>query len=230
MTAVMQTAILDPNAPRVETDPIRPLRFALTTWLAALAPVLFTLSNVLSPKLTGSTADVVRKIPAVADRLLAAHLLYAFASVLLIALSVALWRIDLRRGAALRFIGASLVIIGAVSNAFGEIVDGYLAWGMHRTGVADAAQIRLFDLLDNSSAALPISFLAIPVLSLGLVVLMVGVLRAKVVSPWLPAVTIVGGLGSGFAGVGLPALIGLTWSFAAAAIVLSVAGRAAPQS
>lgn len=45
------------------------------------------------------------------------HLLYALASLLLVPLVIALWRIDVRRGGVLRFIGGVLLMIGAVGNA-----------------------------------------------------------------------------------------------------------------
>ena len=116
-----------------------------------------------------------------------------------------------------------LLVIGAVSNALGEVVDGYDAWGLHAAAVAPAAQVRLFDLLDNSAAALPVSFLAVPVMAIGLVVAMAGVLRARVAPWWLPALVIAGGLVAGFAGSGPLALIGLVWSLGTAAVVLLVA-------
>lgn len=228
MTAATHTTELDPSKPRVELDPTRPLRRRFLIGLAVVAPVLFTLSNVLMPKVSGSkAADLVARIPAVADRLLGASIMYAVASLLLIALPVAIWRMDVRRGSALRLAGGVLVIVGAASNAFGEIVQGYLSWGMHNSDVATASQVRVFDLLDKSDAALPISFLAIPVLSLGLLLVMIGVLRAGVVPAWMPVLTILAALASGFVGVGIPALVGLVWAFTAGAVVVTEAGRSA---
>ncbi|MBO1755692.1 hypothetical protein [Allobranchiibius sp. CTAmp26] len=150
MTGSTQTAtVLDPTVPRLDSDPTRALRAATTTVLAVAAPVLFTLSNVALPDLGGSTANVVAHIPAVADRLLAVHLVYALASLLLVLLAVALWRIDTRRGAVLRYVGGALLIVGGISNALGEVVDGYLAWGMHHATVDSAAQVRVLDFLTS---------------------------------------------------------------------------------
>ncbi|HEY0936686.1 MAG TPA: hypothetical protein VGD91_23500 [Trebonia sp.] len=225
MSSPVHTAVLDPAAPRPDADPARRWRFGAVTGIAAAAPLLFTLSNVFLPVLHGSNASVVAQIPAVAGRLLAVKLVYALASLLLIALAVAVWRADTRRGAVLRLAGGVLLIIGAVSNALGEVVDGYLAWGMHQAAVPAAGQVRLFDLLDNSSAALPVSFLAIPVLSLGLLVAMTGLLMARVLPWWLPAAVIAGGVAAGFTGSGAAALVGLVWSLGAAAIVVLLARR-----
>jgi hypothetical protein len=223
MSSSVHTAVLEPDAPRLDSDPTRGWRFAATTGVAAAAPLLFTLSNVFLPVLHGSNASVVAHIPAVANRLLAIKLVYALASLLLIALAVAIWHIDTRRGSVLRFTGGVLLIIGAVSNALGEVVDGYFAWGMQHAAIQTAGQIRLFDLLDKSGAALPVSFLAIPVMSLGLLIAMIGLLRAHVLPWWLPVLVIVGGLASGFVGSGAVALVGLIWSLGAAGIVLILA-------
>ena len=223
MSSSVPIPVLEPDAIRPDGDPTRPWRFGVMTAVAAAAPLLFTLSNVFLPPLHGSNASVVAHIPAVANRLLAAKLVYALGSLLLIALAVAIWRIDTRRGAVLRFSGGVLLIIGAVSNALGEVVDGYFAWGMHHAAIPAVGQVRLFDLLDHSSAALPVSFWAIPVMSLGLVLAMVGLLQARVLPWWLPTAVIVGGLISSFFGSGAAALIGLIWSVAAAGLVILLA-------
>ena len=223
MSAAVSAAVLEPDELRQDLDPTRAWRFGLTTVLAAAAPVLFTLSNVVMPVLHGSNASVVAHIPPVAGRLLATKLSYALSSLLLVFLAVAIWRVSERRGAILRFGGGVLLIVGAVSNALGEVVYGYSAWAMHHAGIAQAGQVRVFSLLDNSAAALPVSFLAIPVMSIGLVLAMVGVLRAGTVPWWLPALVIVGGIASGFAGDGMLSLVGLIWSVAVAVIVVQIA-------
>ena len=102
-----------------------------------------------------------------------------------------------------------------------EILGG-TEWKDRRLDVKAEAD-RLFDLLDNSSAALPDSFLAIPVMSLGLLIAMIGLLKARVLPWWLPAAVIVGGVASGFVGSGAVALIGLIWSLAAVGIVVILA-------
>ena len=60
-------------------------------------------------------------------------------------------------------------------------------------------------------------------MSLGLLIMMAGLLKARALPWWLPALVIVGGLASGFAGSGAVALIGLTWSLGAAGIVVMLA-------
>jgi hypothetical protein len=150
---------------------------------------------------------------------------YALASLLLVPFVLALWRVSTRRGSVLRLIGGQLLIAGAVGNGLGEGVLAYSAWGMHGAGVPAAAQIRYFDLLDSSNAALPIGFVAIPVLSLGLLLLVLGVLLARVVPVWLPVAVIIGAAASGFVGTGPVAAVGLLWALSGAATVWLVAAR-----
>ena len=219
------TVILDPDVAGLYPDRYRGVRHRVTTVLAVAAPILLTISNVAIPRLTGSTTEIVAQLPGVVDRLLVVKLVYALASLLMITLVCALWRITAARGGALRFLGGSLVILGAICNALGEVVDAYLAWGMHGGAVPAGAQVRVFDLLDNSTAALPISFLAVPVMSLGLVVLMIGVSMARVVPLWLPLLTIAGGLAAGFTGTGAASLVGLLWALPIAGITVAVSRR-----
>jgi hypothetical protein len=53
MSSSVHTAVLEPDAPRLDSDPTRGWRFAATTGVAAAAPLLFTLSNVFLPVLHG---------------------------------------------------------------------------------------------------------------------------------------------------------------------------------
>ena len=76
-----------------DVDPTRDVRRRLTLAAAVVAPVGFVLSNVLLPHLPTKTAQVVPKLPAVIDRLLTAHLLYALASLLFVPFVVAVWRL-----------------------------------------------------------------------------------------------------------------------------------------
>lgn len=223
MTAVSVPVVLDPDDVRAELDPTRGVREWLVVGAAASAPVLFTLSNVLLPDLSGSTAHVVAHLPAVAGRLIAVKLLYAVASLLFLPLVSVLLRPNVRRGSWLRLSGGVLVVVGVASNAFGEIADGYTAWGAVRAHVDAASQVRLLDQLGNGAVTLPISFLAIPVFSVGVLVLMVGLLRSRSVPPWMPWLVIVGAVLAVPAGVGVTALLGIVYSAGLVALVLYLA-------
>jgi hypothetical protein len=225
MTHVDSPTVLDPGDRIVAADPTARPRDALTAAMAVLGPVLFVLSNVVYPSLGRSNAAVVAHVAPIAGRVLATHLLYAVASLLLVPFAVVLCRITARRGSVLRFAGAVLIVLGAISNALGEAVLAYSAWGMARASVPGAAQVRFFDLLDRSNAALPIGFVAIPVLSLGLLLAMAGVALSRAVPVWLPVAAVVGALVSGVVGTGLPSAVGFVWAAAAVAIVVLIGRR-----
>jgi hypothetical protein len=209
------------DLPEPDGDPTRRLRRRATVWAAVAAPALFIAGSSLSPKLPSKVAEVVPKLPPIADRLLAAHLLVSLASLLFLPFTVALWRIPARRGAALRFAGGLLLMIGMVSNALGETTDAYAAWDGVRSSVDPATQVRLLEKLDSSAAGLPISFLAIPVALLGLVLLTVGVLRSRLVPIWAPIVLLVGLALSGVVSAGpVGAILGLGFVVGAVATVL----------
>ena len=188
-------AVLDPAEVATRPYPSAAVGRALVLGLAVAGPVLLLIGGVVAPDLSGSNATVLAHVPPVADRLLTAHLLNTAGSLAYVATIVTTLRIPVRQGAALRLIGGAIAILGLLSNALGETLDGYAAWAGARAHVPVAAQARLFDVLDASPAALPVSWLAIPVLALGGVVLWVGVLRAhRTVPIWAPIIAILGTL------------------------------------
>lgn len=206
-----------------DDDPTRFLRRRAMVWAAVAAPALFIAGSALTPSLPSKTEQVVPKLPPVADRLLAAHLVVTVASLLFLPFAMALWRVPARRGAVLRLTGGLLLVVGMISNALGETTDAYTAWAGVRVGLDPAAQIRLLDKLDSSAAGLPISFLAVPVSILGLILLAVGVLRARVVPLWAPVLLLVGLALSGVVPDGpLGGILGLGFVAGGAATVLLV--------
>ena len=155
--------------------------------LAIAAPVLLLLGTVLTPQLSGSNSAVLAALPRVADQLLAAHLINIVASMSYIATVLVTWRIPERAGSVLRLVGGSVAILGFVSNALGEALDGYAAWAGAKAGVPVGTLARLFDYLDGAPAALPVSWLAIPVATVGGLVMWLGVVRAHRAVPRLGA-------------------------------------------
>jgi hypothetical protein len=190
-------------------DPSANLRQALTTGLALAAPVLLVASNALLPDLPRDTPEMIAAFPDIADRYLTAALMYSLASLLYVPFVLALWRTGTARGAWLRFGGGAVLMVGMLSNALSLSTWGYLLWGSARTGLDPAAQERLLTLLDGSAAALPISFLAIPLAVLGMLTLAAGVLRARAVPAWAPWLWIVGTTLTAGVGAGPLALLGL---------------------
>lgn len=195
--------------------------------LAIAAPVLLLLGTVLTPQLSGSNSAVLAALPRVADQLLAAHLINIVASMSYIATVLVTWRIPERAGSVLRLVGGSVAILGFVSNALGEALDGYAAWAGAKAGVPVGSLARLFDYLDGAPAALPVSWLAIPVATVGGLVMWLGVLRAyRAVPVWAPIVAIVGTLITAALATGPLALLGVAGTAGAVAVTLYAARSA----
>ncbi|GIG30193.1 hypothetical protein [Cellulomonas marina] len=218
-----------PAAPQVlhldraqdDADPVVGLRRRLTTALALAAPPLLVLGNALMPALPRDPAQAVAAVPAVADRYLAAALMYALASLLHVPFVLALWRVGTRRGAWLRFGGGAVLVLAMVLNALSLVLWGYLLWGSARAGLPDELQVRLGAALDGSAATLPVSFLAVPLAVLGMLALAAGLLRSRVVPHWAVGLWVVGVLASASVGAGPLALVGLVGAAGGAVLVLS---------
>lgn len=197
-------------------------RFAVV--LGVAAPVLLLIGTALTPRLSGSNAAVLAHLPQVADQLLAAHLLNTAASFAYLATVLVTWRIPDRAGSVLRLIGGAIVIVGFLSDAAGEVLDGYAAWAGAKAGVPAAVQARMFDYLDAAPAALPVSWLAIPVAMVGGLLLWIGVLRAhRSVPMWAPIVAILGTLVTAVLPTGPLALLGIVGTAGSVAVTLYAA-------
>lgn len=221
-------ALLDPAEVAGRPDPSAATGRAIVLGLAVVGPVLLLIGGVIAPDLGGSNTTVLAHVPPVADQLLAAHLLNTAGSLAYLATILTTLRIRVGQGAVLRLVGGAIAILGLLSNALGETLDGYAAWAGARAHVPVAAQARLFDVLDASPAALPVSWVAIPVLALGGVVLWIGVLRAhRVVPIWAPILAIAGTLLiAAIGGAGPVQLVGVIGTVGAVATALYAARSA----
>ncbi len=198
------------DAPPADTDDAAvALRTRLTTALALLAAPLLVLSNVLLPSLPGDARQVVDTIAPITERLLAVQLLYAVASVCFVPFVVAVWRLRARRGSIPRLVGGGVVILGMTANGWSEAVKGYLTWAMAGAGVEPAAQARTLSELDALPESLPISWWVIPFTVAGLVVLAIGIARARVVPLWAPLALVAGTVAMSVSGTGPRSLVGL---------------------
>lgn len=222
--------LLEPTEVAARPDPTTVVRRGLKIGLAVAGPVLLIGGGVVAPDLSGSNAQVMAHVPAVAGQLLTAHLLNTAGSFAYIATILLTWNIPATRGAVLRLVGGAVAIVALLSNAMGETLDGYAAWAGARAGVPSGQLARLFDALDGSPAALPVSWLAIPLLGVGGVVLWIGVIRAhRIIPMWAPVVAIVGTLiGVAIGGAGAVQLIGVVGAAGSVATALYAARASRP--
>jgi hypothetical protein len=168
-------------------------------WLAAAvmvaAPALIVAGNGLHPVVDGQSAsallDVVAAGPA---RWLIAKLTYAAGSLLLI---VALASVVRLRPGGVVLVGSVLAGIGTGCNALSQALFGYTAYAAVRVPVDRSAAAALLDGFDGlGPAALPVSFVSVPVMVLGLLVVGVGLLVTRAV-PRVTAVVLLVGVVAG---------------------------------
>lgn len=205
------------------------VRHRLALGLAMAGPILLLAGTVASPDLGGTNAQVLASVPPVAGQLLIAHLLNTAGSLAYVVTVLVTLSIPVRAGSVLRLIGGVIAIGGFISNALGEVLDGYAAWAGAVAHVPPAVEARLFDVLDAAPAALPVSWLAIPVAVLGGIVLWIGALRAhRVVPLWAPVAAIVGAVISALVPIGPLALLGIVGAVGAMATALLADRSARP--
>jgi hypothetical protein len=223
-TPLSQPAVLDPMTAFPDGDPSRRFRVWATVILGTLGSALLAVSSIVKPDIHGSDADVVPKLTAAADQVLAGQLVAAFGSLLLVLFVVGTWRLDTRKGSILRLVGGTIATLGLVSNALGEIADGYAAWGSAQGHVSTATEIRMLDSLDSLPAGLPIAWFAVPVAVTGVLILAIGVLRASAVVPvWAPVVVILGAVLSAVFTSGPLSLLGLVTAVGVGATLVYIA-------
>ncbi|PPK94637.1 hypothetical protein CLV92_107140 [Kineococcus xinjiangensis] len=204
-------------------DRFRGARRAALAVLAAAAVPLVVLSNALLPPLPEEPALALAALPPLADRWLAVTLLYAVASLLYLPFVVVLWGLRARRGSLLRLVGGCLVVVATVSNALSLSTWGYLLWGTSAAGLERGAVLRVLAVMDGSAMTLPISWLAIPVAVLGLLLLTAGVARSRAVPAWAPWTFVIGTVVSAAVGAGPMALLGVVGAAGAVGMVRAAA-------
>jgi hypothetical protein len=204
---------------------IHPLRAALLL----AGPVLLFVGYALHPDMSEDAGLALAEVAAGRGLYLGAKLMVAFGSLLMVALVWAIRdRSGVGRGRALLTIGATLTAIGMAANALSQAVWGYLLWFLTAPTIDPAAGAEIAGVVQTTAveslAALPISFLSVPLFAIGLLLLAAGLWRSRTVPRWVPVTIVVIDVLAGAFGVGLPMLaVG-----AAATAAFAVALRTTP--
>ena len=202
-------------------------RWSADTWprAAALAATIgalaFLAGQALLPELPNDLAPAFAGMVEHRDQLLAARLLTAAGCFLLVPAAVGYAGLVRRRdvgGTTLR-VGATLLGIGAFSNAVSQVVQGYATHAATGATIDRTAGRAMVDHIASGAAAIPIGFWSIPAFALGCILVSVGLLRSRRVATWVPVVLIIGTVMAGaFAGQG--PIVALTQAPATIALIV----------
>lgn len=178
-------------------------------WLLLTAPLLFTIGYVLHPDLPVDVAGTLSKLADERDRLLTAKVLVTAGALLWVPLLLTIRRLAAGdQGSRLVSIGAWVAVVGSTFNALGQMTFGYLLWSASAPDVSRAAGTAVLDVTNQQSlATVPLAFpLSIPLFSLGLILIAVGLWRCGTTPRWASVSLIVGVVLSAATGLG-PAII-----------------------
>lgn len=185
-----------------------------TVLAAAVAPLLFVTGQALLPVLGTDVPTAFALMIEHRDQLMLSRLL-TIAGAFLLLPTLALIA---RHGARTTRVGAGIAAVGTFFNAFSQAVQGYAAWGASAPGLDHGATMQTLLHLEGGLVGLPVSYWSIPVFGVGLVVMAVGLLVARSVPRWLPALLILGVVAA-LLTAGLGPVVALTQAPLAVALV-----------
>jgi len=150
-----------------------------------LAPIALLAGMVIHP---ARKDDVGAQLAVVADNLDAwylAHLLVLVSIVLAVPAILGLMHMLREREIAAGNVGGALALVGLIATTGVVAIDGFVGWQAAQGGADSAAMTALFERVTESSGVV-IPFFVVS-LALGLVVLALGLYRARAVQSWMAA-------------------------------------------
>jgi len=181
---------------------------------AIAAPILFVAGQALLPVLGRDVDTAFALMLAHRDQLIMSRLLSTAGAFLLLP---ALWLISTLGGTVTR-VGAVIAGVGTFFNAVSQVVQGYAAWAASAPGLDHDATMPILLHVDRGLVGLPVAYWSVPVFGVGLLVLGVGLLIARPVPWWMPALLLVGVVAA-FLTAGLGPVVALTEAPLAVALI-----------
>lgn len=226
-------SVLDaPPIARHRDDPVDPApSVTAARWALLIGPVLFMVGYALHPDIPSDLAGALAKAGEARRRLITAKILVTAGALLWVPLLVAIRRLAPEgRGARLVNLGAWMAVIGTTFNALAQTTFGYLLWSASAPGVDHASGRAVLAATDHQSlSTLPLSFfLSIPLFSLGLILLAIGLWRSGATPRWASACLVAGVVLAAATGIGPAVLPGGVALIAAALAFISALGTAHP--
>jgi hypothetical protein len=159
------------------------------------APALQVAGMLLHPPLAAEHADQLAIVAEDPGRWFVAHVVAASAAALFLVAAPALAGLARARGAAPATAGAVLTVLGGATLAIAFGAEAHLL-SVAADPSLDAAAMTALAALEGHSPAMTMILLGVPLTGIGQILLAAGLLRARVVPRWAPALVLVGLLAS----------------------------------
>ena len=166
-------------------------RRALLALAVAAAPLVQLAGVVPHPELPEDAAGALAVVAADPGQWFRIHLLAATAAVLFVVTALVLASLVRGRGAALATAGATLLVVGAGALAIAFGAEAHLLSVAADPSLDRGAMVELAE-LEEDSPAMSLLNVGFPLVGLGTLLLMTGLLRSRAVPVWQPALVLVG--------------------------------------
>ena len=166
-------------------------RRALMALVVAATPLVQLAGMAPHPELGSTAAETLAIVAADPDEWFRIHLLSAAAATLSIVSALVLASLVRGRGAALATLGAAMSVVGGFLLAFAFAAEAQLMSLAADPSLDPVAMAPLFDLQDEGPA-MAMLIAGFPLAGIGGLLLMGGLLRARVVPRWQPALILFG--------------------------------------
>jgi hypothetical protein len=198
-----------------------------------VAPLLLLAGALVHPREVPDAGDQLRIAAGALNRWYVAHLLYVAATVAFVPAVLSLGRRLRDRAPGFELWGTGLAVVGLFCTAGLVAIEGFGGWQLAQLGDRQAATQAFDHLIHSAGIVVPFAILGLA-LSVGLVVLAVGLHRASAAAPWVSSTLGAGAvlLAVGLAGAFHPAFLAGVVGVAAAMVGVGVddLGLAAPSA
>lgn len=177
------------------TSRVPDLRRALLALAVAAAPLLQVAGMLPHPVLPETPAATLALVAQDPDGWFRMHALAASSAALSLVSALALAGLVRGRGAGLATVGAALQSVGCALLVFAFAAEAHL-WSLAADASLDRAAVVPLVALEHGSPAMSALLLGFPLVGVGSVLLMSGLLRSRAVPRWQPALVLLGTLAS----------------------------------
>lgn len=148
-----------------------------------VAPLLLLVGAVIHPEMKTDVGEQLAVVAANQDAWYTAHLIYLIAIVLFLPVILGLMHMMREREAALGHLGGGLALVGLMATMAVVSIEGLVGW---QAGAQNSPEMTaLFERLTETTGIVVPVFAVSFALSLGVIVMMWGLVRSKLVPAWV---------------------------------------------